>query len=214
MRLWALPLRLLLILVLAALVSGAWLFRQDLVRAVRPRMTPMSEALGAGAGQPGPRGLERAREKVDSLHGWAVDSVVLTAGEMASLLANGLPPQLAAHLDSLSVELGIDRIRISARLETAQILRTALGALAGALGAWERVAAEGPVVATAPGQAEWRVDALSVRDFTLPAETSRRLIERALPGAKDGVVPLVLPRGISNLRIRPTGVALYRKEPR
>jgi len=214
MRLWALPLRLLLILVLAALVSGAWLFRRDLVRAVRPRMTPMSEAMGAGAGEPGPRGLERAREKVDSLHGWAVDSVVLNPEEMASLLASGLPSKLAAHLDSLSVQLGTDRIRISARLETTRILRDALGSLGGVLGAWERVAAEGPVVVTAPGQAEWRVDALSVRDFSLPAETSRRLIERALPGVTDGVVPLVLPRGISNLRIRPTGVALYRKGPR
>jgi hypothetical protein len=214
MRIWALPLRLLLILVLAALVSGAWLFRRDLARVVRPRLTPMSEGMGAGAGEPGPRGLERVREKVDSLHGWAVDSVVLNAGEMASLLVSGLPPKLAARLDSLSLQLGTDRIRISARLETTQMLRDALGSLAGALGAWERVAAEGPIVATAPGQAEWRVDAVSVRDFTLPTETSRRLIERALPGAKDGVVPLVLPRGISNLRIRPTGVALYRKGPR
>jgi hypothetical protein len=163
-------------------------------------------------GEPDPRGLARAREKVDSLHGWNADSVVLTAGEMASLLASGLPPRVHAHLDSLAVELGEGRVRVSARLETAQIPREALGPLAGALDPWERVAVEGPVVATAPGQAEWRVDALSIRGFTLPAEASRRLVERGLPGAKEGVVPVALPRGIRGLRIRPTGVALYRKE--
>ena len=211
MRLWALPLRLLFILMLAAVVSGAWLFRQDLVRLVGPRM---SEALGAGAGEPSPRGRAPVRETVDSMHGWSVDSVVLSAGEMASLLATGLPPKVAAHMDSLSVELGDDRVRVSARLETAQIPGGVLGPLVGVFDAWERVAVEGPVIATAPGNAEWRVDALSIRGITLPAQTSRWLIERALPGAREGVVPLVLPRGIHSLRIRPTGVVLYREEPR
>jgi hypothetical protein len=200
MRLWSLPLRLLLILALAALVSGAWLFRQDLVRMAGPRL---DDAFGAGAGEP----IEPAPHR-------AVDSVVLSAAEMTSLLATGLPPKVAAHMDSLSVELGDDRVRVSARLETAQIPGGMLGPLAGVFDAWERVTVEGPVIATAPGNAEWRVDALSVRGVTLPAQTSRWLIDRALPGARDGVVPLALPRGIHSLRIRPTGVVLYREDPR
>jgi hypothetical protein len=214
MRLLTLPLRLLFILALAVLVSGAWLMRRDLIRALRPQVARLGEALSSAAVEPDTRNLARARAKIDSMHGWGVDSVILTAGEMASLIASGLPPKISAHFDSLSVELGEGRVRISARLETAQIPRDVLGPLAGAMDAWERVVVEGPVVATATGRAEWRVDALSVRGFTLPAETSRRLIERGLPGARDGAVPLVLPRGISGLRIRPTGVAVYPEETR
>lgn len=214
MRLWTLPLRLFLILTLAALASGAWLMRRDLIRTLRPQVARLGDALSAAAVEPDARNLARARAKIDSMNGWGADSVMLTAGEMASLIATGLPPRISAHFDSLSVELAEGRVRISARLETAQIPREVLGPLAGAMDAWERVVVEGPVVATAPGQAEWRVDALSVRGFTLPAETSRRLIERGLPGARDGVVPLVLPRGIRGVRIRPTGVALYREEAR
>jgi hypothetical protein len=131
---------------------------------------------------------------------------------MASLLADGMPREARAHLDSLALVLGEGRVTVSARLETAQIPPDLLGPLAGALDPWERVAAAGPVTMTKPGQADWHVDALTLRGFTLPEEVSHRLVGRALPGARDGSVPLTLPAGIVGLRIRPAGVALYRKE--
>jgi hypothetical protein len=214
MRLWALPLQLLGILVLAALASGGWLFRREIVQAVRPEVERMRHSFGAQSSGPGPDALARAKDKVDSLHGWHADSVLLSADEMAALVVSGLPRTAAAHLDSLSVMLGDGRVTISARLETAQIPKDVLGPLAGALNPWERVSAGGPLTATAPGRAEWRVDALTLRGFTLPEESSRRLIERALPGAKGGIMPLTLPEGIVSLRVRSTGVSLYRKESR
>lgn len=213
MRLWTLPFRLLGIFVLAVIVSGAWLFRFEILRLVRPQVARVTESLGGdGAGRPGPAALARAKDKVDSLHGWAADSVVLTANEMAALLVDGLLPDARAHLDSMAVELGEARVTVSARLETAQIPKDALGPLAGAVEPWERVTAAGPVRVVKTGQAEWRVDALTLRGFTLPEEASRRLVERALPGTKDGVVPLTLPKGVAGLRIRRDGVALYRRE--
>ncbi len=213
MRLWTLPFRLLGILTLAALVSGAWLFRHDILRLVRPQVARVTESLGGGAAGTGNAGaLARARDKIDSLHGWAADSVVLTAGEMASLLADGLPKEARGRLDSIALVLGEGRLSISARLETAQIPRDALGPFAGALDPWERISAAGPVRVARAGQAEWRVDALTLRGITLPEEASHRLVERALPGADNGVVPVALPAGIAGLRIRPDGVALYRKE--
>lgn len=213
MRLWTLPFRLLGIFVLAVIVSGAWLFRFEILRLVRPQVARVTESLGGeGAGRPGPAALARAKDKVDSLHGWAADSVVLTANEMAALLVDGLPSEARAHLDSVTIELGDSRVTVSARLETTQIPRDALGPLAGALQPWERVAAAGPVRILKAGQAEWRVDALTLRGFTLPEETSQRLVERALPGTKSGVVPLTLPKGVTGLRIRRDGVSLYRRE--
>ena len=175
MRLWTLPFRVLGIFVLAALVSGAWLFRNELLRLVRPQVARVTESItGDARGLPGPSALARAHDKVDSLHGWNADSVVLNASEMASLLADGLPREARGHLDSISLVLGEGRVTVSARLETSQIPKEALGPLAGALEPWERVSASGPVTVVKVGQAEWRVDALTLRGFTLPEDASRR----------------------------------------
>jgi hypothetical protein len=62
------------------------------------------------------------------------------------------------------------------------------------------------------GQAAWRVDALTLRGITLAEENSHRVVERALPGASGGVVPLTLPKGVAGLRVRRDGVSLYRQE--
>jgi hypothetical protein len=215
MKLWTLPLRFLGILALALLVSGAWLFRKELVRLVRPREHPVEEAEAEGApGLAGPAALARARDKVDSLHGWGADSVVLSASEMASILVDGLPGEARRHLDSLALILAPERVTISARLETSAIPKAQLGPLAGGLAPWERVTAGGVVAVTRPGWAELRVDSLTLRGFTIQEPASRQLIGRALGGARDGAVPLALPRGIAGIRVRSGGVALFREESR
>jgi hypothetical protein len=222
MRLWLLPFRLAGLLGLALLVSGAWLFRADLLGFIRPRVEQARDALGAG-GAPGPArpagpdaavtpgGLGMAQDKVDSLHGWGADSVVLSAREMTSLLVAGLPPEARSRLDSVSVSLGDGRVTVRGRLETTHIPKEELGLLAGALEPWEAVRGSGAVVATGPGRAEWRVDALTLRGFTLPAQASRQLVSRALPGVRDGAIPFTLPTGIGRLRVRPSGVTMYRE---
>lgn len=223
-------LRLLGLLALAVALSGAWLFRGELIDYARPQVENLRDALGASEGSRGaesaggspapapapatpatPAGLERAHDKVDSLHGWAADSVVLSAREMAALLVEGLPSEARARVDSVRVTLGDGRVTVAARLETTRIPASALGPLAGALEPWEAVSGSGIVATTAPGRAEWRVDALTLRGFTLPEVTSRQLVSRALPGVRDGAVPFNLPRGIARIRIRPTGATLYRE---
>ncbi len=219
MRLWLLPVRLASLLVLALLLSGAWLFRADLAGIIRPRVAQARDAFGAGAAPgragpaatPTPGALEAAEDKVDSMHGWAADSVVLSAREMASLLVAGLPAAARARLDSVSVSLGNDRVTVSGRLETTHIPEEALGLLAGALAPWEAVQGSGTIAAAGSGRAVWRVDALTLRGFTLPAEPSRALVSRALPGVTDGAIPFALPKGIARLRVRATGVTLYRE---
>lgn len=222
-------LRLLGLLALAVALSGAWLFRGELIDYARPQVENLRDALGAGGGPRGaepagelpeptpapapatPAGLERAHDKVDSLHGWAADSVVLSPREMAALLVEGLPSEARDRVDSVRVSFGDGRVTVAARLETTRIPASALGPLAGALEPWEPVSGSGVVATTAPGRAEWRVDALTLRGFTLPEVTSRQLVSRALPGVRDGAVPFRLPRGIARIRIRPTGATLYRE---
>lgn len=222
MRLWLLPFRLIGILVLALLLSGAWLLRGELLGYLRPQVAQIHESFGAGgvggAGVPAeaaspsaPGALEAARDKVDSMHGWAADSVVLSAREMASLLVAGLPAEARTRLDSVSITLADDRVTVRGRLETTRIPTEALGLLAGALAPWESVSGAGAVAMTRTGWAEWRVDALTIRGFTLPAASSRQLVSRALPGVENGAIPFALPHGIANLRVRAAGVTLYRE---
>ncbi len=215
MRWLLLPVKLLGLLLLAALLSGGWLFRDQILRRLRPQVSRVTSAVtGRDAGTPDAAGLARAHDKVDSLHGWHADSVLLTASEMASLVREGLPSAVRDRMDSLHLELGQDRLTVSARLETSQIPAEALGPFAGALEPWESLSATGAVAVTRPGRARWQVDALTLRGFTLPEPASRELVSRALPGAPDGAIPFDLPPGVAGLRIRPTGVALYRKETR
>lgn len=222
MRLWLLPFRLIGILVLALLLSGAWLLRGELGGYLRPQVARIQESFGAGGardlgdtadvvGTPAPGALDAARDKVDSMHGWAADSVVLSAREMASLLVAGLPTEARTRLDSVSITLANDRVTVRGRLETTRIPKEALGLLAGALAPWEAVSGAGAVAMTRPGWAEWRVDALTIRGFTLPAASSRQLVSRALPGVENGAIPFALPKGIASLRVRTTGVTLYRE---
>lgn len=207
-------LRLLGIIVLALVLSGAWLFRHELIRRFGPGTAASRAAADAASGTPSNTALARARDKIDSLHGWSADSVVLTPAEAASLLLEGLPAESRRHLDSVSVELGTGRITVTALLESAAIPRDQLGPLAGALRPWERIKAAGPVTVPRPAQAVWQVEALTIRGFTLPEAASRRLIGRALRGADEGAITLTLPRGVAGLHIRPSGVALFREETR
>jgi len=213
MRLWTIPFRLLGILALAILVSGAWLFRQQIIRLVRPPAAQVGAPEAEPRGVAGPSALARARDKVDSLHGWGADSVVLSSAEFAALVVDGLPQEARRHLDSVSLRLGDGRVTIAARLETAALPRDQLGPLAGALNPWEPVSATGVVLVTRPGLGEWRVDSLTLRGFTLPAEASRRLLGWALQGS-ERAVPLALPRGIAAVHIHPDGAALFREESR
>ncbi len=215
MRPRTLAFRLLGLLLLAALVSGTWLFRHQLLRAVRPGVARVGGSLGIGVGdgRASPEALLRGRDKVDSLHGWGTDSVVLDAGEMASLIAAGLPQEMRSRLDSIEVTLGEGQVTLSARLETTRIPSEVLGPLAGALEPWEPVSASGPVVALGPGKVGWQVAGLTLRGFTMSPLTTRRLLEQALPRATNGVLPVQLPRGVQSLRVRPGGVALYRRPP-
>ncbi len=201
-------LRLVLIVVAAAAVSGAWLFRHEILRRVRPAS---ERGAGPADGSPGARALARARDKIDSLHGWSADSVVLTPDEAASLFYESLPAGARRRLDSVRVTLETGSIRVTGLLETAAVPREKLGPLAGALKPYERITAEGPVSVRKAGEATWRVEALTLRGITLPEAASRELLGRALAGADDGRVTMALPPGVADLHIRPGGVALFPK---
>lgn len=194
---------------LAALVVG-WLYRDRLAtefHRIVGRADQRNELTGAG--RPGLRALSSAHSKIDSLNGWGADSVVLSASEVASLIGAGLTPGLRRQLDSLQVELGHDEVLVSALLATARLPRELVGPLAVALRSKEPVRAGGPLEVVAPRKAEWTVRSFSIRDFPIPRDAVPKLMAKAFGDTTRKSVPVSIPEGIREIRVRPSGATLF-----
>ena len=204
------PFKLIGCLGLLAALGFGWLYRDRLLREGRRLVDGGSAVVSPeAAGRPGIRALKSARAKIDSLNGWRTDSVVLTPSEVASLVGNGLDPALRRQLDSLQVRLLDDEIALVARLRTARLPREAVGPLAVALREREPIEAVGALRVVEAGRGEWTVQSFRIRDFPVPADLVPGLIARALDRPRQRAVPVSLPAGIAEIRVRPDGATLY-----
>jgi hypothetical protein len=204
------PFKLLGGLALIVALAIGWLYR-DRLAAELHRVLDLS---GAGeppsaTGRPGSRALVSAQSKVDSLHGWRADSVVLTPSEVASLIGAGLEPSLRRQLDSLQVELLDGSVAVNAKLATARLPRELIGPLAVALHEREPVQAAGPIQVVGPGKAEWEVRSFRIREFPIPRDAVPKLLARAFGDSTRRAVPVRIPPGIREIRIRPSGATLF-----
>ena len=195
-----------LLLVLAGVLG--WLYRDLVADAVR--RTFGSEPVSA-VGRPDSAASASARKKVRSLAFGAVDSVVLSPAETASLLSDMVTPLAAGNFDSLAVELLDGGIGVSGLVRTSGIPRDVLGPLGAVIRPWEDIAIAGPVRTSGAGQAEWRVERLSLRGFPFPRDMVTAIVSRVVPGSSDGVLPLVVPDGVVSISIRPSGLTLHRR---
>ncbi len=195
--------------VIVALAIG-WLYRDRLAAELRRVLDWSADGEAASAaGRPGSRALASAQSKVDSLNGWGADSVVLSASEVASLIGAGLNPSLRRQLDSLQVELLEGSVAVNAKLATARLPRELTGPLAVALREREPVQAAGPIQVVGPGKAEWEVRSFRIRDFPIPRDAVPRLVARAFGDSTRRAVPVRLPPGIREIRVRPSGATLF-----
>ena len=196
-----------------ALAIG-WLYRDRLASEFR-RVLDSRDAGDAptATGRPGSRALVSAQSKIDSLNGWGADSVVLTPSEVASLIGNGLNPSLRRQLDSLQVELLDGTVAVNAKLATARLPRELTGPLTVALREREPVQAAGPIRVVGPGKAEWAVQSFRIRDFPIPRDAVPRLIAKAFGDSARKTVPVRIPPGIREIRIRPSGATLFGARP-
>jgi hypothetical protein len=195
-------------LVLALAVG--WLYRDRLAGELRRIFDWSSQAEEpTGTGRPGSRALISAQSKIDSLNGWRADSVVLTASEVASLIGSGLDPGLRRQLDSLQVELGEDEVAVSALVATARLPRELIGPLALALRSREPVKAGGPLRVVEPRKAEWALRSFSIRDIPIPRDAVPKLVAKAFGDTTRRTVPVRIPAGIQEIRVRPSGATLF-----
>jgi hypothetical protein len=201
------PFKLLGGLGLIVLLAIGWLYRDRLADELRQVLGTEAKA-GATSGRPGTKALLSARAKIDSLNGWRADSVVLTASEVASMIGVGLDPSVRSQLDSLQVQLLDGSIGVSGLLATARLPRELIGPLAVALRPKERVQAAGPLTVVGPRRAEWAVRSFSIREFPIPRDAVPKLVSKALGDSTRRTVPIRIPAGVREIRIRPSGATL------
>jgi hypothetical protein len=206
----AAPFKLLGVIGLVFALAVGWLYRDRLGTELRRvfNWSPNS-ANSTGAGRPGSQALVSANAKIDSLNGWRADSVVLSPSEVASLIGAGLHPSLRKQLDSLQVELGEGEVAVRANLATARLPRELIGPLAVALRAREPITAGGPLEVTGPRKAEWQVRSFSIRDIPLPRDVVPKLIGKAFGDSTRRSIPVRIPAGVRNIRVRPSGAILF-----
>lgn len=196
-------------LVLLLLLLGAgWLYHPEITRYVRGVVDPMSLARRSGA--PSPEHLATAESKIARLVTARPDSVLLTAGELASLLVEGGNVLGVTGVDSVEVELGDRRIRVRALLDTERLPARYRQLIPGTPARHEEVIAEGELTPARPGTAEWRLDRVIVRGLPLPSDVVARVLGRVTGRQSDGRLTVRLPGEVRGFRIRPEGVALYR----
>jgi hypothetical protein len=201
------PFRALGCLVIVAGVAAAWLYRDRVLEAVL-ELAGRRVTAPAATGRPGTRALATARARADSVRRGAADSVVLSPAEAASLIGDGLDPIVRRQLDSLEVRLLDGEIEVGARVAVARLPAEVLGPFGRALHDRERIKAAGPVTVVSPGRAEWQIERLDLAGFPLPADAVAPLLGRALGGPRRAL-PVVVPPGVRDIRIRPTGAVLF-----
>jgi hypothetical protein len=208
------PVKLLGGLALIAALAIGWLYR-DRLAAELHRLFDSARAgdPSTATGRPGSRALVSAQSKVDSLNGWGADSIVLTPSEVASLIGAGLNPSLRRQLDSLQVELLDGSVAVNAKLATARLPRELTGPLTVALREREPVQAAGPIRVVGPGKAEWAVQSFRIREFPIPRDAVPRLVAKAFGDSTRRTVPVRIPSGIREIRIRPSGATLFGARP-
>jgi hypothetical protein len=200
----SLPFRL---LALALLVLGgfvAWSYREEILRRVHEWTAPGAERNSVGHGDAAL--APAARRKLESLGG-PRDTVLLSAGELANLVAAGAAAVLPHALDSIELRLGHDDIEVRARVDTRDV-PLAFGPLSGVIRDHEPIEAGGRLVYRRSGLAEWEITRARVRRFPLPREVLSRLLAR-VGSTTESVVPVPLPASIGGLRVSPSGVVLY-----
>jgi hypothetical protein len=131
---------------------------------------------------------------------------------MASLIQNGLDPTAQSALDSLNVKLETDRFVMRAQLMTEVWGRQTLGPFGSFLQEREPIRVGGAGRIDRPGVLIWTPDEFALRGIPFPGPAVTALVN-TLTGGSDGAFWLALPATVGAVRIEPTGVTFFRREP-
>ncbi len=191
-----------------------WRYRTQFVDAYRAfRGVPVvaAAAFDEGPGRPSADGLRsalRKHERMSRLDG--PELVSMSAAEIASRIRDGLDPLGRRALDSLTVTLEEGRFVMEAVLVTEVWGRDALGLLGGLLRPFEPVRVAGPARIERRGVMAWEPLEFSVRSLPFPGVAIPPIVNR-LTGGDTGLILLVVPTTVADIRISPGKATLYRR---
>jgi hypothetical protein len=188
--------RVLVLVLLLAVVAGALLFR-DRLRLAWREFRGLEEAA-----QPTPELAAAAERKLQSLSDGRTRSVALTQVELQSLLLYRYRGLFPAFLDSPTVELHEDQIRLRAKMPVDKLPNVdGLGDVAAILPDTTELRLDGKLLPLDSGRIGFGIDEVSASRVPLP----RRLVQRALrrlgrvdeAGLPQDAVAVPLPPGVA-----------------
>ena len=206
-----LPFRLLGLALLAAGLYLAWIYRDDLRRRIHA-WTADSAPPSVAEGRADPSLVPGVRQRLGELGGSRRDTVLLTAAELASLIAEDVGARFPRALDSVEVRLDPDVVEVRALVDTRKV-RPPLGPAAAVLRDWERVEAGGRLTFRRAGIAEWQIGWARVRGLPIPASLVEGLLRQLSGTAAQGAAEIPLPPSVGGLRVARTGLVLYGPNP-
>lgn len=209
--------RLAALVLLVLVLAVAWWFREPLMQAgsrwFGPKRTDLPPVADTAVGAPTPAAVASSGTKLSNLKkSSGPDSVVLSANEMAALIGSGIDWQVRKTFDSLRVELLDGSFAVHARLDTRAIPADALGPFAAMLGEREPLRLAGPFVVEGPGRGRWTLEELSLRGFPFPGPMVQQIARRVAGADSTGALLVPIPPDVADIKIRPTGVVLYKRK--
>ncbi len=198
----SLPFRLLALALFIAAGVLAWTYRDEIRRRVHGwTAEPEGSAAEGKAEDSDPA---EARRKVAQLG--ARDSVVLTASEVAALIAAETNARAPRAVDSIRVHLAHDEVEVRGLADT-RPLKPGLAAMV--LRDREWIEAAGRLTYRRNGVAEWEITRVRVRGIPVPRSVVENFLRQLSGSAPPRVVELPVPSQVTGLRTGAPGVVLY-----
>jgi hypothetical protein len=141
--------------------------------------------------------------------------LTLEGSDVASYIFMQIAKQMPASTDSFVAKIDGDRIRLRARMRTADLGGAVTGMLGKLLGERERVEMAGALRVIGKGQAEFRVDDVRIRDIGLPDPLITRLVRAVSSGPRpaglaENGLPIAIPSYIGDVRVQNGKITLYK----
>ncbi|MGE0553416.1 MAG: hypothetical protein AB7R55_08285 [Gemmatimonadales bacterium] len=150
----------------------------------------------------------RARARLDSLERRRADSVILSAGEVETLVRDAIPAEGRSVVDSVSLELGRGEVTLRAVIDGSKLPAGSLGPLTDWVSGRESVEGRGVLALRRLGVGEWRLEGMRVRGLPLPRPLWSRLLAMVVP-VDDGAFTFDVPAWVTGIRVSREGAVLY-----
>jgi hypothetical protein len=196
---------------LLAVIAGAWLYR-DRIRLAWRELRGTDEAA-----EPTPELAAEAQRKLESLGHGRSRSIALSELELQSLLQYRYRGVFPAFLDSPTVELHEDQIRLRARMPVDKLPSVdGLGDVAGFLPDTTELRLDGKLLPLESGRIALGIDEVSASRVPLP----RRLVRSALQrvgrvdeaGLPQDAIAVPLPPGVAAAYVRGDSLFLLARQ--